>query len=162
MKKAIRPHRIALLATLPVLLLAAASPAPRAVDEEEPSVAEKVEAYARAFDARDLDALLALTHEDVEWSSLTGDRVAVETRGREALRASLEAYFRACPSCSASLEWVEGAGSRVAALEHASYDTAEGRRTQQSLSVYEFEDGLVRRVIYFPSEPVPPEAGRDD
>lgn len=41
-----------------------------------------VEAFAAAFNARDVDAMLALAHDDIEWLSVDGAQVSVETAER--------------------------------------------------------------------------------
>ena len=117
-----------------------------------------VSAYVQALNERDIDGILALAHEEVEWLSIAGARVALETRGRLALAESLEAYFEACPSCRSSLEWIEAAGSRVATFERATWTATSGEpREQASLAVYELEGGEIRRVYYYPAEALPPE-----
>jgi hypothetical protein len=120
---------------------------------EAPSATETVRAFVAAFNARDLEAMLALADDAIEWGSLDGRAITVETSGKEALRASLTGYFASCPSCRAELEWVEPAGSRVAAYERSSWTTAAGvAKSQASLSVYELANGRIARVLYFPVE----------
>jgi len=50
---------------------------------------------------------------------------------------------------------VQAAGSRVTALERATLGGGGAQRAQLSLSVYEFKDGRIARVYYFPAEPAP-------
>lgn len=122
--------------------------------DEAPAGIVTVRAFVAAFNARDLDGMLALADDAVEWASVDGTKVALETAGKEALRASMTSYFASCPSCRSTLEWVKAAGSRVAALERASWTNAKGEaKSQASLSVYELRDGRIARVYYFPAEP---------
>jgi hypothetical protein len=45
-------------------------------------------------------------------------------------------------------------GSFIAVQERAFWTTDKGKEvSQQSLAVYELQDGLIRRVYYFPAEP---------
>ena len=120
-----------------------------------------ITSYVDHFNSRDLDALLALAHEDVEWLSVNGAEVTVETRGKEALRASLTSYFASCPSCRSTVEVYQSVGPYVSTVEHAEWKTGAGEtKRQSSLAVYELADGLVRRVWYYPAvapEPAEPE-----
>jgi ketosteroid isomerase-like protein len=117
------------------------------------STTTQVRRFVAAFNAQDSDALLALTHADVEWFSIDADRIGVETRGREALRTYLQGYFKSCPSCRSKLTQMAHTARRVSAVEVASWQGENGRHVQRGMSVYEFEDGLIRRVYYFGSEP---------
>jgi ketosteroid isomerase-like protein len=159
------PPLLALLALSALLPLGAAAPvvpprdaeAARAAEAEaEAEAKETVRAFVRASNERDLEGLLGLAHGDVEWLSVAGTEIAVETRGRLDLAAALEAYYASCPTCSSSLEWIMPAGSRIATLERAGWEADGERRSQVSLAVYELEDGLIRRVYHHPPEAQPP------
>jgi ketosteroid isomerase-like protein len=113
----------------------------------------QVRRFVAAFNAQDSEAMLALTHADIEWLSIDGDKLGSETRGRAALRTYLLGYFKSCPSCRSRLTQMAHTARRVSAVEVASWQGKDGHRTQRGISVYEFEDGLIRRVYYFPSEP---------
>ena len=82
----------------------------------------------------------------------TGDKIAVETLGKAKLRDTMAAYFKATPTAKSELMWVQVTTSRVAAMERASWQSQSGPRSQASLSVYEFRDGLIARVYYDPVE----------
>lgn len=110
-----------------------------------------VREYISAFNAHDTAAMLRMVSDDVQWLSVDGDRIAVETGNKEELRRSMDAYFGSCGGCSAKLLHVFSTGTRVSALEQAGSSNDAGERAQ-SLSVYEFSDGLIRRVYYFPVE----------
>jgi len=112
-----------------------------------------VRAFVTAFNARDLDAMLTLTAEDIAWLSVNGAALRVETSGRAALRESMRIYFEACASCRSEIEKIEAMGSRAAVLERATWETDKGKRSQRSLAIYEFRDGLIQRVYYFAAEP---------
>jgi hypothetical protein len=112
---------------------------------------ETVRAFTGAFESREVDALIALAHPEIEWLTVSGSEVAVETRGRDALRESLTGYFASCPSCRSTTDIYQVVGPWVSALEHAEWEK-EGRTLRQSaLAVYEIVDGLVRRVWYYPA-----------
>lgn len=117
-------------------------------DEQEKQVRE----FVAAFNARNLDKMLELADDNIQWLSVDGAKIAIETDGKKALRESMEKYFRSCPSCKSSLAWVSVAGSRVTAKEKASWTSKSGPKAQSSLSVYEFQNGKILRVYYFPAE----------
>lgn len=150
------PKRLALvsLALLSGLLGAWNAVAP-AQEEQDAARKEFVQDFVQAFNERDLDGLLAMTHEDVEWLNVSGATIAPEAKGQLALGESLESYFNACPSCSSTLEWIQVGGSRVVALERASWASNGGRASQVSVAVYEFEHDVIRRVYYFPADAAP-------
>ena len=42
--------------------------------------------------------------EDIQWLSVVGDKLIVETQGKAKLRESMTAYFRATPSAQPDLQ----------------------------------------------------------
>lgn len=119
---------------------------------DEPSSEEKVRQFVEAFNNRNLDQMLAAVDEKVQWLTVEGTKVAVETEGKQALSDSMKKYFKSCPSCRSSLVWVQTAGSRVTAMERATWTGKNGQKAQSSVSVYEFQEGKILRVYYFPAE----------
>ena len=142
-----RPIRLAVVAASAVAFAGASIARPA------PTPEECVRAFVAAFNARDVDGMLALATDGVEWASVDGAKVTIETAGKEALRTSMTSYFASCPSCRSALEWVAVTGARVAAFERASWTAKDGAaKSQASLSVYELVDGKIARVYYFPAE----------
>lgn len=126
---------------------------PQAFADEVPtSIEQRVRDYVSAFNERKIDTMLGMVTDSIQWLSVMGDEMAVETQGKQKLRESLEAYFKSTPSAKSELGWVQVTASRAAALENASWVSKSGPKTQGSLCVYEFEDGLISRVYYFPLE----------
>ena len=119
-----------------------------------PDAAERqVRAFVDAFNQRHIDGMLALAADGIQWLSVDGPKVSMETEGKDALRASMTKYFQQCPSCKSDLVWLKTAGSRVTALERANWTNRAGVAVSQtSLSVYELKDGRIVRVYYFPAE----------
>lgn len=72
-----------------------------------------------AYSAHDIPAMLALVHPDVQWLSVDGDSVSVQTNGAEALAESLEGYFRSVPSSRSTVESMMEAGRFVTVWERA-------------------------------------------
>lgn len=133
------------------LLSPAAMPASPAAQTPEPKE-QRVREYISAFNKRDIDTMLSMVSDDIQWISVAGDKVTIETQGKARLRESLAAYFESVPSARSELEWVRVTASRVAALEKAMWQSKSGPRSQASLSVYEFSGGLISRVYYYPAE----------
>lgn len=113
---------------------------------------KQVQAFIEAFNARDIDLMLALADENIQWLSVAGTKILVETEGKAPLRESMVRYFRSCPTCKSSLEWIKTAGNRVTAMERASWSGKSGAKSQSGLSVYEFRGDKILRVYYFPAE----------
>ncbi|MEJ0089486.1 MAG: nuclear transport factor 2 family protein [Limisphaerales bacterium] len=137
--------------TLLAVLTLVATPASFAADTPA-SNEQRVRDYVAACNKREVDTMLSMVADDIQWLTVTGDKITVETQGKPQLRASMEAYFKSTPSAKSELEWVQATASRVAALEHASWQGKSGPKSQASLSVYEFRGGLISRVYYYPVE----------
>lgn len=120
---------------------------------------QAVRDYVSAFNAHDTGAMLRMVTDDVQWLSVDGDSITVETGSKQALGRSMDEYFAGCSDCSAHLLQMFSTGTRVSALEQAGPGNAEGERAQ-SLSVYEFSGTLIRRVYYYPAEKQPRPATR--
>ncbi len=112
-----------------------------------------VEVFVAAFNQRDLEAIGKAVTDDIEWLSVDGAAVSVETASRQALVEALGSYFASCTSCRSELAQVLVSKERVVAVEVASWDSQDGPASQRSVSVYEFDGDLIRRVYYFPAEP---------
>ena len=113
---------------------------------------QQVRDFVAAFNARDIDKMLDSVDDKIQWLNIDGAKITIETDGKASLRASMTSYFQSCPSCHSTLEWVQSAGSRVTAMERASWTGKNGPLSQASLSVYEFGDKGIVRVYYFPAE----------
>jgi hypothetical protein len=113
---------------------------------------QRVRDYVSAFNKREIDTMLNMVTDDIQWLNVAGDKITVETQGKTKLRESLAAYFKSTPSAKSELEWVQVTASRVAALERAAWQSKSGPKSQASLCIYEFRDGLISRVYYYPVE----------
>lgn len=111
-----------------------------------------VDAYVAAYNARDLEAMLSLMHEEVQWLSVEGSEVAVFADGKDDLSSQMAQYFA---SPMATISRIEGGvrdGRFIAVREVASWtDSAGEPRSQSAMAIYEIDGGLVRRVWYYPS-----------
>ena len=112
-----------------------------------------VRAFVDRFNRHQADPLLEMIADDFQWVSITGGKAEVHLEGKPALKREMERYFAKCPSCRSKLQWVQSTGSRITALEEASWTGKNGSKSQKSLSVYEFKDQRIARVFYFSVEP---------
>jgi len=119
---------------------------------EEPPHESIVQSYVEAFNAHNVEAMLKMVTDDVQWLAIDGDKIITETGNKEELRKGMEGYFESCSTCKSNLMQVFSTGRRVSALEVASFETAQGTRKQQSISIYEFSGNLIYRVYYFSAE----------
>jgi hypothetical protein len=106
-------------------------------------------AYA-AFNARDLDAVLALTHADVDWpNAIDGGRV----RGQVELRAYWERQFETMDPRVEPETFVEEHG-RIAVAVHQVVRSREGEllADQRIRHVYTLRDGLIAHMDIDPFE----------
>lgn len=110
-----------------------------------------VEAQFQAFNRHDAAALAAGVAPDFVWLSVSGDSVAVEVRGRAEFERGMAAYFAEFPDVRSAMENAVVNGRFVAFRERVRWTGKNGERSQSSLAVYEVEDGLIRRVWYYPA-----------
>ena len=120
--------------------------------EPELSHEHTVQRFVEAFNLHDSHAMAEFVTDDVTWLSVSGQDIAVQLTGRSALVSSMDAYFESCPTCQSAISGILSTRDRVSAIEIASWQGKSGSRSQRSISVYEFSQGLIQRVYYFPSE----------
>lgn len=114
---------------------------------------QRVEQYTAAFNARDVNAMAALMHPDIQWITISGDQSKVTTDGKELMVNEMESYFKSPTRISSSLSGWSVNGDYVTVIETASWLDGEGKRQAQSATaVYQIADRLIRRVWYFPEQ----------
>ena len=111
-----------------------------------------VRAFVDAFNRHKADEMLQLVTDDIQWVAIEGPKASVHLEGKPTLKREMEQYFHQCASCKSTLKWVQSTGSRITALEEASWMVNNVLTSQRSLSVYEFTEGRIARVFYFPVE----------
>lgn len=114
--------------------------------------AQVVREFIAAFNAHDAAAMAKFVTEDVQWLSIEGEKISIETSGKSALVSAMGAYFKSCPTCRSQLAESISSLERVGAVEIAHWEGKNGPRTQRGICVYEFTGDLIRRVYYFPAE----------
>jgi hypothetical protein len=113
-----------------------------------------VRAYVAAFNAKNLDAMMARVSPELVWLNVTGDSTTIGGRGVDAFRRLLDGYFREVPSSKSELMDVRATGPWVTTHERTRWNAPTGGvGGQASVVVYEVRGGLVRRVWFYPAEP---------
>jgi len=109
-------------------------------------------AHTEAFNAKDVPAMERVEHPDIEWFSVNGSDISTEVAGRDNLAEMMTGYFESSPSVTATLRDWSLNGDYISVIETAAWTTKDGKeKSQSSLSVYQLEDGLIRRVWYYPA-----------
>jgi heme-degrading monooxygenase HmoA len=121
---------------------ASASDAPQAV----------VQHQLDAYNAKDIEGLLATYAPDAEQYALHGERLA---KGNEEIRARFLARF-AEPDLKADLLARSAAGNFVVDHEVVTRNFPEGRGSVEMICVYEVVDGRIRRASFGMGRPVIP------
>lgn len=141
------------LAVLSILVLAACTSGRVQVPMKSTDARiDVVQSFVAAFNAHDATRMAALASPQVEWLSVDGRSITVETSGRAQLQSEMADYFRGCPSCRSRIEQIIAGPERVVTIELAYWQGEHGLREQSSVAVYEFDGERIRRVHYFPAE----------
>ena len=115
-----------------------------------------IPAFVEAFNAQDLDRMVALLHPKAGWHYLQGGEVFSEARGQAAIRASMEHYFRDHVDTRSAIGPCQRNGPFISTVETASWGPPDDRRSQSAMAVYRLKDDLIREVYYFPAVKVAP------
>ncbi|MBI3775441.1 MAG: alpha/beta hydrolase fold domain-containing protein [Gammaproteobacteria bacterium] len=126
-----------------------AAPLTPAFDSPETVVRAQVD----AFNARDVEAMARYVAEDFVWYNVVADKMEIESKGRAALRAGMERYFRGNPTARSEIHMVATNGNFVFTRERATWKTKAGEeRSQNAFAIYEVSAGLIKRVWYYPAQ----------
>lgn len=107
-----------------------------------------VQRQLAAYNAKDIDALLATYAIDAEQYTLHGERL---TKGHEDMRSRFLTRF-AEPNLYARLVSRTVMGNIVVDLEVITRNFPEGIGTVEMLCVYEFRNGLIQKVSFATGE----------
>lgn len=108
--------------------------------------------HTRAFNAADVAAMSKMQHPNIEWFSVSGNQISLQVAGREALARNMETYFKSPTRVTGRLRGWNLNRPFVSVTEIASWTAPDGtKKSQSSLTVYELEDNLIRRVWYYPA-----------
>jgi len=108
--------------------------------------------HLRAYNAGDAEAMAKMQHPDIQWLMVDGNTISVEVAGREALMKSMKSYFQTRTKVTSRLRDWNVNSPYVSVTETVSWAASDGRqKSQSSMTVYELEDNLIRRVWYYPA-----------
>lgn len=121
-----------------------------------------LQAYLAAFNAQDLDAMMELVSPHVEWVNHMKSGRTAKADGQSALRQQMADYFKAVPSVQMELEGLFTSGRIVSVRERATWSVTQTDGTKEvdvkfssvSISIFETEENLIRRVWHFPADQV--------
>jgi len=109
-----------------------------------PSPLKVVQLQLAAYNAKDVDALLATYAADAEQYTLHGERLA---KGHEEMRPRFLTRF-AEPNLNARLLSRTVMGNVIVDFESITRNFSEGIGTVEMLCVYEFANGLIQKVSF--------------
>lgn len=112
-----------------------------------------VESYTNAYNASDAAAMGRLMHDNIQWLTVKDDQITITVQGKADMLSGLKGYFKNPMKITSTLSgWGEN-GDYVSVIEIASWTAKSGEpRSQSSNVVYQIENGLIRRVWYFPEQ----------
>ena len=123
-----------------------------AMDPETAVPKSIVAEHVRAFNAGNVEAMTKMQHPNIQWLSVKGNAVSVEVSGRAALAKNMTEYFKSPTKVTGTLKGWNVNTPYVSVTETASWTAKDGtKKIQSSMTVYELEDNLIRRVWYFPA-----------
>jgi ketosteroid isomerase-like protein len=108
------------------------------------SATEAVARFQEAFDAKDVDAVMAAMTPDCAFED-TSPPDGVRHEGADAVRAAWTALFAASPDGVFTTEEVIGAGDRVVARWHYSWGDGHVR----GVDVFTVRDGLIAEKLSY-------------
>lgn len=111
-----------------------------------------VEAYSASWNKKDITQMASLMHPDIQWLSVKNNTIVVEVSGKSELVTKMRKWFKSSDLPAGSLRDWSINGNYVAVTETAAWtDKSGATQSQSSLTVYELENNLIRRVYYYPS-----------
>ena len=112
----------------------------------------RVQQHVANFNQQDVDAMVSNMSDAFSWYQINEGEISLEANSKDQLREGMTGYFESVPTVSSSIGAALTNGSFVAAVETVAWDAKDGsRKSQASLSVYEFDDDLIKNVWYFPA-----------
>lgn len=113
-----------------------------------------IEAYTAAFNMQNVSTMATMMHPDIQWITVTAGSSSVTTDGKTKMVAEMGDYFGGSTKITSTLSGWGINGAFVSAIETASWTSTSGAKKAQSSNViYQIDDGLIRRVWYFPEQP---------
>jgi hypothetical protein len=111
--------------------------------------ATSVEGFIKAFNNKDINEMLSHVSKDMQWMSVAGERIDIQTTSIDALKEAMSGYFSSVPSARSEIMSINESGNFVYTVEKAFWLVGEMEKSQCSLAVYEFDNALIKHVWYF-------------
>lgn len=112
----------------------------------------KVYAFTAAYNKGDLKGMIDLVHDEISWHRIDGGTLRTETKGKAALKESLDPYFAGERTTVSRIENIMTSGNFVTVTERATWKDKDGvEKSQAAVIVYEFKDGLMLNIWDFPA-----------
>ncbi len=106
--------------------------------------------FVEAYNAHDIDAMLALSHESIKYMFISGNQIHTVTNGKAHLKRYLKPFFEHNPKASSRIRSSKLSGDFIQLLEEAVFTDKQGQeRSQCSFSMYQLKDNLIINVWYF-------------
>lgn len=122
--------------------------------KRETGLIKTVREFMDVFNEGNLEKMLTYTAKDIEWLSVAGQKINIEAAGQDALKKSLEGYFKGTEIGKSTMETAYQSGRFVTVRERVRWKSKSGEdKTQASIAVYEFEGEKIKRVWYYPPTP---------
>lgn len=146
---------IKILALFTVALIA--FPVPIAADPASKVTARAiVESYTQAYNDSDAEAMGEYMHDDIQWITIEGDRSSITSQGKGKLIEDMAGFFKGPIKITSRLHGWNENGAFVSVIETATWTTTSGiQKSQSANAIYQLENGLIRRVWYFPAQQTP-------
>lgn len=108
--------------------------------------------HMRAFNSGDVQGMSKMQHPNIEWLSVNDNQISVQVSGRDALAKNMTDYFKSPTKVTGSLRGWSVNTPYISVTERAQWTAKDGTpKSQSSLTVYELENNLIRRVWYYPA-----------
>ena len=91
-------------------------------------------------------------HDDIKWMSVEGNKISVKTNDKQKLKQAMAEYFKGSSSANSSKSQMLSYGTFVSGIEKASWLSKGKMKSQCSAVVYQFKEGLILNVWYYPAE----------
>ena len=135
---------------LTILITIISACSQKTIDESHPII----QAYSDAWNAKDIEAMRNYMHPDIEWVSVKGNEIEVSISGKAALSETILSFFKDPNMATGSRKNWSINGDYIAVTEIADWTDTEGiAHSQSSLTVFQLETDLIRRVYYYPAKP---------
>lgn len=103
-----------------------------------------------AFNAKNIETLVANVSEDFKWYYIGSDTLLLEVDGKENFQKSMIAYYNSLKEVKSEITEYAIEQNRINFKEVVQYETKSGHSGQaSSMGIYEMKNGLIHRVWYF-------------